>query len=86
MREGTGVVSTQVLQEYANVALTKLKQEDSILLRILRLLEALTVVQTTPLLIRRAVELRKVRRMRAGTGSSSARDWRGDVREVVASS
>ena len=60
MREGTGVVSTQVLQEYASVALAKLNQEDSILLRMLRLLEALTVVQTTPLLIRRAVELRKV--------------------------
>lgn len=60
MQEGTGVVSTQVLQEYASVALAKLKQEESVLLRILRLLETLTVVQMTPPLIRRAVELRKI--------------------------
>jgi predicted nucleic acid-binding protein len=56
-------VSTQVLQEYANVALTKLNQEDSVLLRVLRLLESLTVIHATPLLIRRAVELRKVYRV-----------------------
>lgn len=60
MRAGTGVVSTQVLQEYASVAITKLRQEDAIVLRVLRLLETLEVVQATPALVRRAVELRKV--------------------------
>jgi predicted nucleic acid-binding protein len=53
-------VSTQVLQEYASVAITKLRQEDAIVLRVLRLLETLEVVQATPALVRRAVELRKV--------------------------
>jgi len=60
IREGTGVVSTQVLQEYASVALTKLKQEDAAILRVLRLLETLAVVGMTPALIRRAVELRRI--------------------------
>jgi predicted nucleic acid-binding protein len=60
MKNGTGVISTQVLQEYASVALTKLKQDDATVLRVLRLLETMTVVQSTPLLVRRAVELRRV--------------------------
>lgn len=60
MRAGTGIVSTQVLQEYASIALTKLKQDEAIVLRTLRLLETKTVVATTPPLVRRAVELRKL--------------------------
>lgn len=60
MRSGTAVVSTQVLQEYANVALTQLKQEDAVVLRILRLLESLKVVSMSAALVRRAVEIRKV--------------------------
>ncbi len=60
IREGSGVLSTQVLQEYANVAVSKLGQRQDVVLRQLRLLERLQVVQQTPELIRRAVELRGV--------------------------
>ena len=58
IRRGTGVISTQVLQEYANVALAKLGQRQDVVLRQLALLEQLHVVPQTPALVRRAVELR----------------------------
>ena len=58
MRSGTGVVSTQVLQEYANVALGKLAQRQDVVLRQLAIRERLQVVSQSPLLVRRAVELR----------------------------
>ncbi len=57
MQAGAGVLSTQVLQEYANVALSKLGQKQDVVLRQLKLLERLYVVQQTPPLVRRAVEL-----------------------------
>jgi predicted nucleic acid-binding protein len=57
IRSGNGVVSTQVLQEYANVALGKLGQRQDVVLRQLVLLERLQVVPQTPALVRRAVEL-----------------------------
>lgn len=56
-RSGNGVVSTQVLQEYANVALGKLGQRQDVVLRQLALLEHLQVVPQTPALVKRAVEL-----------------------------
>lgn len=55
---GNGVISSQVLQEYANVALTRLKQQQDIVLRQLTLLESLETVLLEPALIRRAVEIR----------------------------
>jgi len=58
LRAGTGVISTQVLQEYANVALGKLAQRQDVVLRQLAILERLEVVSQTPALVRRAVELR----------------------------
>ena len=58
LRGGNGVVSTQVLQEYANMALAKLGQRQDVVLRQLALLERLHVVPQTPALVRRAVELR----------------------------
>ena len=58
MAGGRGVVSTQVLQEYANTALTKLHQRPDIVLRQLTLLESLDVVFLRPNLIRRAIEIR----------------------------
>jgi predicted nucleic acid-binding protein len=58
LRDGSGVISTQVLQEYANVALGKLGQRQDVVLRQLVLLERLVVVPQTPALVRRAVELR----------------------------
>lgn len=57
MQMQTGVISTQVMQEYANVAINKLKQETSVVLRQLRLLEDLAVAPITPKTTRRAVEI-----------------------------
>lgn len=57
MRERTGVVSTQVLQEYAVVALERLNQDLDVVLRQLLLLESLEVVQITPELVRRGLEI-----------------------------
>lgn len=58
MRFGTGVISTQVLQEYAAVALNKLHQRQDVILRQLVLLEELEVVPQSPVLIRRSVEIK----------------------------
>ncbi len=60
LRTGNGVISTQVLQEYANVALGKLGQRQEIVLRQLLLLEQLQVIAQSPELVRRAVELHGV--------------------------
>jgi predicted nucleic acid-binding protein len=57
MRDGSGVISTQVMQEYAVVAGTKLRQDPDTILRQLLLLESLEVVQITPAIIRRGLEL-----------------------------
>jgi len=57
---GWGVISTQVLAEYAAVAIGKLRQPAEFVLRQLLLLEKLEVVQVTPALIRRAVELQRL--------------------------
>ena len=58
IREGTGVVSIQVLQEFANTALNKLGQEPAVVLRQLTLLETLTIVRPDAPMVRRAVELK----------------------------
>jgi len=58
MKSGTGVISTQVLQKYAHVALNKLHQRQDVILRQLVLLEELNVIQQSPALIRRAVEIK----------------------------
>ena len=60
MKSGTGVISTQVLQEYAHVALNKLHQRQDVILRQLLLLEGFEVVQQNPVLIRRSVELKAI--------------------------
>lgn len=58
---GTGVISTQVLQEYCNVALRKLKRSHAHVMSQLEFFEQFEVVQVTPILIREAVELMKTR-------------------------
>jgi len=63
LKSGTGVISTQVLQEYAHVALTKLHQRQDVILRQLVLLEELKVIQQSPVLIRRAVEIKAAYRI-----------------------
>ena len=55
--EQRGVISTQVLQEYASVATYKLHQDTELVIRRLLQFESLEVVQLTPALIRRALEL-----------------------------
>ena len=57
IRDATGVVSTQVLQEYVFAASTKLAQNDDAILRQLQALESLEVVIVPPPLIRRALEV-----------------------------
>ena len=59
MRSGRGVISTQVLQEYASVAISKLGQSEEVVLRQLTLLETLETIRQTPQMIRRSVELKK---------------------------
>ncbi len=58
MKSGNGVISTQVLQEYTNVALNKLNQDQSVALRQLVLLEGFEVVSISPALIRRGIEIK----------------------------
>jgi predicted nucleic acid-binding protein len=57
MRDRSGVISTQVLQEFASVALSKLRQKVDLVLTEVALLESLEVVQLTPALIRRGLEI-----------------------------
>ena len=57
MRDGTGVISAQVMQGYAVTAAGKLHQDPDAVLRQLLLLESLEIVQISPALIRRALEL-----------------------------
>jgi predicted nucleic acid-binding protein len=55
--DGSGVISTQVMQEYAVTASSKLHQDADDIFRQLLLLESFEVVQVTPALIRRGLEL-----------------------------
>lgn len=57
MKAGIGYISVQVLQEYANVALKKLGQEPPVVLRQLKLLEALKIIIPSPKSVRRSVEI-----------------------------
>jgi predicted nucleic acid-binding protein len=57
MKGKNGVVSIQVLQEYANIALKKLQQASPIVLRQLKLLETLRVITPSPKAVRRSVEI-----------------------------
>lgn len=52
-----GVVSTQVMAEYASVAVSKLRQEREFALKQLVLMERMEVVQVDGALIRRGLEL-----------------------------
>jgi predicted nucleic acid-binding protein len=58
---GTGVVSTQVLQEYANVALRKLRLPSPLIMARLDFYARFEVVATTPSLIAGAIELHALR-------------------------
>ena len=58
MQDNNGVISTQVMQEYAQVALNKLAQRQDVVIRQLFILESFQVIGQTPELIRRAIEIR----------------------------
>jgi predicted nucleic acid-binding protein len=59
--QGRGVVSTQVLQEYCNVALKKLRLPAQRLRAQLDLYEQFEVVQVTPTIIRAGLDLHQTR-------------------------
>ena len=58
---GTGVLSTQVLQEYCNVAIKKLKLPTGYIRAQLDLYEQFEVVQVTPAIIRAGLDLHQTR-------------------------
>ena len=58
---GTGVLSTQVLQEYCNVAIKKLKLPAGHIRAQLDLYEQFEVVQVTPAMIRAGLDLHQTR-------------------------
>jgi predicted nucleic acid-binding protein len=60
-RTGEGVISTQVLQEYCNVALRKLRLDSSYVRMQLKAHEQFEVVQVTPTLIHGALDLHQTR-------------------------
>ena len=57
MQEGTGVISTQVLQEYSAVALRKLNQDPHIVLHQLKLLSFFETITILPALVQRGIEM-----------------------------
>jgi len=57
LRDGLGVISTQVMQEYSVNALGKLKQALPVVMHQLHLLESLETVTIKPALVRRALEI-----------------------------
>ncbi len=57
MESGDGIISTQVLQEYAYTAVKKLRQNHQVVLRQLKLLENFEVIRQSPEMIRRALEI-----------------------------
>ena len=57
----TGVISTQVLQEYCNVALKKLKLAPQYVRSQLDLYEQFEVIQVTPAIIRAGIDIHQTR-------------------------
>jgi len=60
LQEGTGVISSQVLQEYASVAVTKLHQHVAVVTHQLHLLETFRVVLVDASLVRRTLEIHQL--------------------------
>lgn len=60
-QSGQGIVSTQVLQEYCNVALRKLRLDSNYVRIQLMAHEQFEVVQITPILIHSALDLHQTR-------------------------
>ena len=62
-RNGTGVVSTQVMQEYYNAATRKLRLEPELAVRRLRFFARMQVVNATPQLILEATDVHRLNRI-----------------------
>ena len=60
MLDGNGVISTQVLQEYAHVAIKKLGQDHAVIMRQITLLGNLETVSVTIDIVKRSVEFQKL--------------------------
>lgn len=58
MQDGSGFISTQVMQEYAVTATQKLGQAVPVVMHQLHLLESLSVVVIKPELVRRGLEIK----------------------------
>ena len=58
--DGTGVISTQVIQEYAHVAITRLRQDHSVVMRQITLLGNLETVCITGDIVKRSIEIQKL--------------------------
>lgn len=63
MTSGTGVISTQVMQEYAHTAIRKLGQPMPVVIHQLHLIESLVVVTVMPDMVRRALEIQSIYRL-----------------------
>ncbi len=63
MKAGNGVISIQVLQEYANIALKKLMQDAAVVLRQLTLLDVFRIIAPSSTMVRRGVEIRSAYRI-----------------------
>ena len=63
MKAGNGVISLQVLQEYAIIALTKLMQDAAVVLRQLTLLDVFRIIAPSSAMVRRGVEIRSAYRI-----------------------
>ena len=63
MKAGNGVISIQVLQEYANIALKKLMQDAAVVLRQLTLLDVFRIIAPSSAMVRRGVEIRSAYRI-----------------------
>jgi predicted nucleic acid-binding protein len=60
LESGEGVISTQVLSEYAAVALAKLGQAEAVVIHQLHYLESMTVAPVQGDTVRRAVEISRL--------------------------
>ncbi len=58
IKKGNAVISTQVLGEYAHVALNKLKQKPEIVIRQIKIFENFEVIKQSPDIITRGIELK----------------------------
>lgn len=87
MSDGTGVVSTQVLQEFYAVATRKLGIEPAIARRQVELISTMSVVQVTVPLILEAIDLHRLRAIsfwdalivRAALAGGCAELWSEDL-------